>query len=208
MRDRFFLFHRPRQWNVTERCWMGYERKRGKLADLNALLRGKARATASSLIVGDPDTLAACATSSRWTPTPNCHATRRSELVGAIGHPLNRRSVRPAAAARGQRLRDPAAAGRHQPAEYGALALCPVVGGDAGIDPYTRMVSDVYQDVFGEGSFIGKGIYDVDAFELALAGRFPENRILSHDLLEGCYARAGLLSDVQVYEEYPARYSR
>ena len=78
---------------------------------------------------------------------------------------------------------------------------------EPGIDPYTRAVSDVYQDLFGEGSFIGKGIYDVDAFERALAGRFPENRILSHDLLEGCYARAGLLSDVQLYEEYPARYS-
>jgi len=80
-------------------------------------------------------------------------------------------------------------------------------GSEPGIDPYTRAVSDVYQDVFGEGSFIGKGIYDVDAFEQALKGRFPENRILSHDLLEGCHARAGLLSDVQLYEEYPSRYS-
>ena len=80
-------------------------------------------------------------------------------------------------------------------------------GSDPGIDPYTRAVSDVYQDLFGEGSFIGKGIYEVDAFERALNGRFPENRILSHDLLEGCYARAGLLSDVQLYEEYPSRYS-
>ena len=80
-------------------------------------------------------------------------------------------------------------------------------GSDPGIDPYTRVVSDVYQDLFHEGSFIGKGIYDVDAFEQALNGRFPENRILSHDLIEGCYARAGLLSDVQLYEEYPSRYS-
>ena len=83
-------------------------------------------------------------------------------------------------------------------------ALC---GSEPGIDPYTRAVSDVYQDLFGEGSFIGKGIYEVDAFERTLNGRFPENRILSHDLLEGCYARAGLLSDVQLYEEYPSRYS-
>ena len=80
-------------------------------------------------------------------------------------------------------------------------------GFDSGIDPYTRAISDVYQDVFGEGSFIGKGIYDVDTFELALNDRFPENRILSHDLLEGCYARAGLLSDVYLYEDYPAHYS-
>ena len=78
--------------------------------------------------------------------------------------------------------------------------------GEPGIDPYTRAVSDVYQDVFGEGSFIGKGIYDVDAFERALGGRFPENRILSHDLLEGCYARSGLLTDVQLYEEYPSTF--
>jgi hypothetical protein len=80
-------------------------------------------------------------------------------------------------------------------------------GSEPGIDPYTRAVSDVYQDLFHEGSFIGKGIYDIDASDLALSGRFPENRILSHDLLEGCYARAGLLNDVQLYEEYPARYS-
>ena len=79
-------------------------------------------------------------------------------------------------------------------------------GNEPGIDPYTRAISDVYQDLFGEGSFIGKGIYDVDAFEKALKGRFPENRILSHDLLEGSYARCGLLSDVQLYEAYPERY--
>ena len=79
--------------------------------------------------------------------------------------------------------------------------------GDAGIDPYTRAVSDVYQDLFREGSFIGKGIYDVDAFERALAGRFPENTILSHDLLESCHARSGLVSDVEIYEEYPSRYN-
>ena len=81
-------------------------------------------------------------------------------------------------------------------------------GSEPGIDPYTRMVSDVYQDLFGEGSFIGKGIYDVDAFEHALERRLPDNRILSHDLLEGCYARAGLVSDVQLYEDYPAALRR
>ena len=79
-------------------------------------------------------------------------------------------------------------------------------GGDSGIDPYTRAVSDVYQDLYGEGSFIGKGIYDVDAFEQALAGRLPENLILSHDLLEGSYARSGFLSDVDLVEDSPTRY--
>jgi cellobiose phosphorylase len=79
-------------------------------------------------------------------------------------------------------------------------------GSSSGIDPYTRAVSDVYQDIFGEGSFIGKGIYDIDAFETALNGCFPENHILSHDLIEGCYARSGLISDVQLYEDYPSGY--
>ena len=80
-------------------------------------------------------------------------------------------------------------------------------GGEPGIDPYTREVSDVYQDLFGEGSFTGKGIYDVDAFSQSLGGRFPDNLILSHDLLEGSYARAALVSDVQFYEDYPYRYT-
>jgi len=103
---------------------------------------------------------------------------------------------------------------RHSPAacvvslpSNGLSRYARLFGSEPGIDPYTRAISDVYQDLFGEGSFIGKGIYDVDAFERALEGRFPENRILSHDLLEGCHARAGLLSDVQLYEEYPSRYS-
>ena len=78
--------------------------------------------------------------------------------------------------------------------------------GDAGIDPYTRAVSDVYQDLFREGSFIGKGIYDVDALQRSIGGRFPENRILSHDLLEGAYARAGLVSDVMLFEDFPSSY--
>src|SRR6185503_7670662 len=78
---------------------------------------------------------------------------------------------------------------------------------EPGIDPYTRVVSDVYQDMFGEGSFVGKGIYDVDAFRRSLEGKLPENRILSHDLIEGCYARSGLISDVQLYEDTPSRYS-
>ncbi|MDQ3057013.1 MAG: cyclic beta 1-2 glucan synthetase, partial [Pseudomonadota bacterium] len=86
-------------------------------------------------------------------------------------------------------------------------AYAGLYGSEPGIDPYTRAVSDVYQDLFGEGSFVGKGIYDVDAFEHALGERMPPNRILSHDLLEGCYARAGLVSDVQLYEDYPSRYA-
>ena len=204
--DAFYLFHRPRRWNPSERIWMGYERKRGKLADLNALLRGGAN-DRFSLVVGDLAALAGLKyviTLDTDTQLPRDSAR---QLVGAMAHPLNR----PRFDAAGERVVD--GYGILQPRVGVSLPganrswYARMHGGDAGIDPYTRAVSDVYQDAFGEGSFIGKGIYDLDAFERALGGRFPDNRILSHDLLEGCYARSGLLSDVQLYEEYPASYA-
>ncbi len=203
--DRFFLFHRPRRWNPSERLWMGYERKRGKLADLNALLRGGGR-DRFSLVVGEIDALSNVRyviTLDSDTQLPRDSAR---QFVGAMAHPLNRPrfdEVRQCVTA-GYGILQPRMAATLSGANRSRYAqLC---GSEPGIDPYTRSVSDVYQDLFGEGSFIGKGIYDVDAFTRSLAGRFPENRILSHDLLEGCYARSGLLSDVQLLEEYPASY--
>ena len=204
--DTFFLFHRPRRWNPREQVWMGYERKRGKLADLNSLLRGGAR-DRFSLVVGDTAVLLNVKyviTLDTDTQLPRDSAR---QFVGAMAHPLNRAHYDEA------RQRIVAGYGILQPRVAVSLPstnrsrYARMWGSEAGIDPYTRAVSDVYQDLFHEGSFIGKGIYDVDAFQEALDGRFPENRILSHDLLEGCYARAGLLSDVMVYEEYPSRYS-
>ena len=204
--DIFFLFHRPRRWNPRERIWMGYERKRGKLGDLNALLRGGAL-DPFSRIVGRIAVLSGVKyviTLDTDTQLPRDSAR---QLVGTMAHPLNR--ARYDAASRrvteGYGILQPRVAVSLTDTNRSRYAQ--LHGEEAGIDPYTRMVSDVYQDLFGEGSFIGKGIYDVDAFEQALKGRFPENRILSHDLLEGCYARSGLVSDVQLYEEYPARYS-
>jgi len=204
--DTFFLFHRPRRWNPRERLWMGYERKRGKLEELNSLLRGGSK-DRFSLIVGDIAVLANVKyviTLDTDTQLPRDSAW---QFVGAMAHPLNRARYDE------DKQRIGEGYGILQPRMAVSLPgmnrsryarLC---GSEPGIDPYTRIVSDVYQDVFGEGSFIGKGIYDVDVFEGVLKGRFPENRILSHDLVEGCYARAGLLSDVLLYEEYPSRYS-
>ena len=130
------------------------------------------------------------------------------QFIGTLAHPLNRARYdeRKRRVTEGYGILQPRVAASLPGTNRSRYAQ--LHGGEPGIDPYTRAVSDVYQDVFGEGSFIGKGIYDVDAFERSLKGRFPENRILSHDLLEGCYARAGLLSDVQLYEEYPASYSQ
>ncbi len=205
----FFLFHRPRRRNDLEGCWMGHERKRGKLAELNALLRGGTTERFSA-IVGDVTALTGVQYVITLDTDTQLPRDAARQLVGVMAHPLNR--PRPYASGRREGLVGEG---------YGILQPRVSVGmpganrsryaslhaGDPGVDPYTRAISDVYQDVFGEGSFIGKGIYDVDAIERALAGRLPEDRILSHDLLEGCYARSGLVSDVQLYEEYPATYA-
>ena len=201
----FFLFHRPRRWNPHDRTWMGYERKRGKLADLNALLREN-DAGGFALVVGRRAALAGVKYVITLDTDTQLPRDAARQFVGTMAHPLNRPLYDPA------QKRVVAGYGILQPRVSVSLPgtsqsrYARLHGGEPGIDPYTRAVSDVYQDAFGEGSFIGKGIYDVDAFEQALKGRFPENRILSHDLLEGCYARSGLMSDVQLYEEYPGRY--
>jgi cyclic beta-1,2-glucan synthetase len=203
--DIFFLLHRPRRWNSAERLWMGYERKRGKLEELNSFLRGQpgdhfARVAGRTAILQGVRYVVTLDTD---TELPR-DAVR--EFVGAMAHPLNHPSYS------GTKQRITEGYGILQPRVAVTLPgtnhsmYARLWGGEPGIDPYTRAVSDVYQDVFGEGSFIGKGIYDVDAFQSAAAGRFPENRILSHDLIEGCYVRSGLLSDVQLYEDYPSTY--
>ena len=204
--DTFFLFHRPRRFNPRAHIWMGYERKRGKLAELNSFLRGGSR-ECFSLIVGNTEVLEKIKYIITLDTDTQLPRDAARQLAGAMAHPLNR----PQYDENKQRIC--AGYGILQPRVAVSLPgtnrsrYARMWGSDAGIDPYTRVVSDVYQDLFGEGSFIGKGIYEVDAFELALRGRLPENLILSHDLIEGCYARSGLLSDVQLYEEYPSRYS-
>ncbi|MGA7578218.1 MAG: glucoamylase family protein [Desulfobaccales bacterium] len=204
--DIFFLFHRPRRWNPIEGIWMGYERKRGKLAELNSFLRGGSR-DCFSVVVGamaDLSGVQYVITLDTDTQLPRDSAWR---LVAAMAHPLNRARFDEdqQCVCEGYGILQPRVAVSLPGTNRSRYAR--LWGSDPGIDPYTHAVSDVYQDLFHEGSFIGKGIYEIDTFERALKGRFPENRILSHDLLEGCYARAGLLSDVQLYEEYPSRYS-
>lgn len=204
----FFLFHRPRRWNPEERIWMGYERKRGKLTELNALLRGGENAgDRFSLVIGDTTVLSSVKyviTLDTDTQLPRDAAW---QFVGAMAHPLNRARYDEdkQRVCEGYGILQPRVAVSLPGMNHSRYAA--MCGSEPGIDPYTRTVSDVYQDLFGEGSFIGKGIYEVDAFERTLKGRFPENRILSHDLLEGCYMRSGLLSDVMLYEEYPSRYN-
>ncbi len=202
---RFFLFHRPRLYNPQEGCWMGRERKRGKLEDFNALLCGDDRARFSR-IVGDVSML----TSIRYVITLDTDTDlpwgAGWRLVGAAAHPLNRPTMDRSGRrlVRGYAILQPRVSISLRSAVQSRYSL--LLAGEVGIDPYTRLVSDLYQDMFAESSFIGKGIYDVGAFRRLLDGRFPDNAVLSHDLLESCYARTGQLSDVELLEDSPSGY--
>ena len=204
---RFLLLQRRRIWNEQEGVWMGWERKRGKLHELNRLLRG---ATDTSYIaIGGlapvvPPSVRYVITLDTDTRLPRDTVRR---LIGKMAHPLNR----PVFDATSQRI--VSGYGVLQPRVTPSLPVGKqgslfqrISSSTSGIDPYAAAVSDVYQDLFDEGSYTGKGIYDVDAFESALAGRISDNTVLSHDLFEGIFARAGLASDIEVVEEFPARY--
>jgi len=203
--DTFYLFHRPREWSDTEQRWIGADRKRGKLAAMNALLRGEG-ADRFLPVVGRLAALPRVRYVITLDTDTQLPRDAARVLIATMDHPLNRPvfDEKKNIVVSGYGIMQPRA-GIGLPAsarsEYALL-----YGADAGIDPYTRAVSDVYQDLFHEGSFIGKGIYDVDAFERALAGRLRSERVLSHDLIEGCFARSALLSDVTVFETIPERY--
>ncbi len=203
--QRFHLFHRSRQWNESQQKWMGWERKRGKLHEFNRLLRG-AGDTSFLPINGVspcvPEGVRYVVTLDADTRLP-IDTVRR--LVGTAAHPLNR----PRHEAQTQRVVE--GYGIFQPRITPTLpstressVFQRIFSGASGLDPYAGAVSDVYQDVFGEGNFTGKGIYDVDAFERALAGRVPDNAVLSHDLFEGVFARCGLISDIDLFEDFPS----
>lgn len=204
---RFFLLHRRRIWNEGEQRWMGWERKRGKLQELNRLLRG---ATDTTFVETDwgpsllPVDVRYVVTLDADTRLPRDTVRR---LIGKMAHPLNRPRLDPAAGrvVEGYAVLQPRVTPSLPVGREGSL-FQRVFSTMSGIDPYASAVSDVYQDLFGEGSYTGKGIYDVDAFEAAVAGRVPDSTLLSHDLFEGVFARAGLATDVEVVEEYPARY--
>ena len=203
--DAFFLFHRPRLWNPRQGVWMGWERKRGKLAQFNRFLRGGG-AEAFSTVVGDVERLGDV----RYVITLDADTVLPPDaaplLVGAMAHPLNRAVYDPrrGRVVRGYGILQPRVGVALPSARRSRFAS--IHSGHPGVDPYTTAVSDVYQDLYGEGSFTGKGIYDVDVFEEATHGRFPENTLLSHDLIEGSYARAGLVTEIEVYDDYPSRY--
>jgi cyclic beta-1,2-glucan synthetase len=201
----FFLFHRHRVYNPREKGWMGWERKRGKLLDLNKLLRGQY--DSFPIKIGDLSILPNVRfviTLDSDTELPRGSAHR---MIGTLAHPLNQAVIDPVKniVVAGYGILQPRVGVSVQSTARSRLAA--IYAGETGFDVYTRAISDAYQDLYGEGSFTGKGIYEVDTVQRVLDRRFPRNALLSHDLIEGAYARAGLASDIEVIEDYPSHYS-
>jgi cyclic beta-1,2-glucan synthetase len=201
----FLLLHRHRTYNPREQAWMGWERKRGKILDLNKLLRRQF--DSFPIKVGDVSILQRIRfviTLDSDTELPRGSAHR---MIGALDHPLNQAIIDPELniVVAGYGILQPRVVVSVQSAARSRLAK--IYSGQTGLDIYTQAISDVYQDLYGEGTFAGKGIYEVDVLQRVLDGRFPQNALLSHDLVEGAYARAGLVSDIQVIEDYPSHYS-
>ncbi|MDQ2919272.1 MAG: hypothetical protein M3R10_05285, partial [Verrucomicrobiota bacterium] len=203
---RFYFFTRRRTWNQSEDKWICRERKRGNLHEFNRLLRGNADTnfTPNETINFEfLKTVRYVITLDADTQMPRDAARK---LIGTIEHPLNRPvfDARVGRVTEGYAILQP----RIEISLTSILqtAFARIFSASKGFDPYTTAVSDVYQDLFDEGSFVGKGLYDVDAFEAALDRRIPENKLLSHDLFEGFYARVALLTDVALYDDYPSNY--
>jgi cyclic beta-1,2-glucan synthetase len=204
---RFLLLHRRRVWNESERRWIGWERKRGKLHELNRLLRGATDTTFTDMdrvAPSLPKNVRYVVTLDSDTRLPR--DTVR-QLIGKMAHPLNRPRLDSErnAIVEGYGVLQPRVTPSLPNGGEGSL-FQRVFSSSSGIDPYATAVSDVYQDLFCEGSYAGKGIYDLDAFESVLSGRAPDSTLLSHDLFEGTFARAGFASDVELVDDFPSRY--
>src|SRR5580700_8810358 len=204
---RFFLFHRKRTWNDREKKWMGWERKRGKLHELNELLRGSTQT--NFIPVGEqvPESIPRIRFVITLDADTRLSRGTAARLVGTMAHPLNRPqfSAELGRVVDGYGVVQPRVTPSLPTDREGSL-FQRIFSGPSGIDPYAAAVSDVYQDLFHEGSYTGKGIYDLDAFEAAMAGKVKENTLLSHDLFEGIFARAALASDIELFDEFPSHY--
>ncbi len=203
---RFFLFQRKRLWNPSENSWMGWERKRGKLVEFVELLKGS-KDTSFNVIEGkveEVNSIRYIITLDADTQLPLESANR---MIGTLHLPYNRPRLNKTRTrvVEGYGVLQPRIGMSHEAAMKSRFAS--LWSADPGVDPYAFAVSDPYQDGLGQGIFTGKGIFDVDAFYQVLCDRIPENRVLSHDLLEGGFLRAGLLSDIELIDHHPARFS-
>ncbi len=201
----FHLFHRHRQWNDAEQMWMGWERKRGKLVEFVDLLKGK-QDTSYDFIIGNHDVWSAVRyviTLDMDTQLPIGSAKR---MIGTMHLPYNRPRLNQSRTrvVEGYGVLQPRIGIKQEVAERSRFSR--VWAGEPGIDPYSFAVFDPYQNALGQGIFAGKGIFEVDSFATVLGERIPENRVLSHDLLEGGFLRAGLLTDIELIDDHPASF--
>ena len=201
----FHVLHRESRWNSGERSFMGWERKRGKLEEFNRLLRGDV-ATSYKHHFGDPAGLEGVRfvlTLDADTQLP-IGAARR--LIGLAAHPLNsaRFDAQTGRVMSGYTVAQPRV--EASPVDGAVSLFSRIWCGDTALDIYTHAASDVYQDLFGSGAYVGKGIYEVDAFQRSVEGRVPANALASHDLFEGIHGRAALATDIAVFEQYPQNY--
>ncbi len=204
---RFFLFHRKRTWNEREQKWMGWERKRGKLHELNQLLRGSTQTNFIPVADFAPESIPGVRYVITLDADTRLSRGTAARLVGTMAHPLNRPqfSAELGRVVDGYGVVQPRVTPSLPTDREGSL-FQRIFSGPSGIDPYSAAVSDVYQDLFHEGSYTGKGIYDLDAFEAALASKVKDNTLLSHDLFEGIFARAALATDIELFDEFPSHY--
>ncbi len=202
--DIFYFFIRDRKHIKAENKWMGWERKRGALVEFNRLLLGSKDTSYKTISARPPSKIQYVITLDADTQLPIGTA---KTLVGIMSHPL----YKPVLAEKGTKISE--GYGLIQPRIGVELEsanksfFTKVFAGQGGIDPYTTASSDIYQDLFSEGIFTGKGIYHLESFAKVLHEAIPENSILSHDLLEGSYLRTGLATDVELIDGYPAKYS-
>jgi cyclic beta-1,2-glucan synthetase len=202
---RFFLLHRRRLWSEGEQCFMGWERKRGKLEELNRLLLHKGPTT----FLPDAEGILHAPKHIRYVLTVDADTRLPMgcvrDLVGIAAHPLNHPVVDKASqrVVQGYGVLQPRITPLLPGMDERSLYREIVTSG-SGVDPYAAAVSDLNQDLFGEGLFTGKGLYDLSAWDAALGDRVPENALLSHDLFEGLFARCGLVTDVELFEEFPS----
>ncbi|SPU26655.1 Cellobiose phosphorylase [Candidatus Bartonella washoeensis] len=201
----FFLLHRRRFYNASEKCWMGWERKRGKLHELNLLLRGDKN---TSFYAPDPHLPMDCRFIMTLDSDTRLTPESVAKLVGKLNHPLNSPIFDPQSGriVKGYGILQPRITPSLTSGKETSI-LQKIFSTNRGIDPYVFAVSDTYQDLLGEGTFTGKGLYNIDTFEKALNGKIKENTVLSHDLLEGSYARTALVTNVEIIEDYPTAYN-
>ncbi|MCH8534813.1 MAG: glycosyltransferase 36 [Flavobacteriaceae bacterium] len=208
--DRFFMLHRERLWNPSENTWMGWERKRGKLEELNNLICNPNSVSSYCWLAGNflnsikTTPVQFVITLDADTKLPPGSAKK---LISTIAHPLNRAfyDLSKERITNGYSIIQPRIS--FSPESANKTWFAKIFSGNVGIDPYSAAVSDIYQDLTGEAIFTGKGIYDVRVFHAVLHHRLPENRILSHDLIESAYVRTGLATDIELFDDYPSTYA-